>query len=665
MNVSLVWLFAVMALYCMYCAFWAASCGRRGGSVIEFFIASRDLPAWVFALTVTVCSFSGWVALGLPSIVFRDGFPAAGLCLAAVTIPLAGTLFFKRQWMLGKRFGFETPGELYGAYFRDETIRLLLLVIAVTFAIPFVGLQLSASGYVIQLLSGGAVSWTVAMFLMTSFVFLYACVGGLRAIASVSTLQCVLFGAGVIAVGLLAYDRMGGFGAFVDALGKLGQSQAGPWGASAQGYSAYLSAAGVMQFTAGLGIETPSGGAWTTTMVLSACIALMGIQASPAFSMLAFAGRSPKGFGPQQVWISAGVAGAILLFFMVGIGMGAQFLGHGTPAGVAGLAVANILPSLDDHSYSGLVAQYIVSLTDTAPWFMALLGVCAVAATHATAALISGTAGAMFSRDVYCRYLEPAANDRQQKFFARLATGLLMLASVLLASFAPRAQAQLGALALSFGFQLLPALAAICWLPWLTRDAVRVGLGVGMVAVILTEPLGGSITSFFGFELPWGRWPWTIHSAVWGMFFNLLFCLLVALATQKDSEREHRMRFHSFLDEYAGLPHEKRFLRPVAWVLALVWLFFALGPGSLLGNDFFGAPNKGPAAWVLGVPSLWGWQILWWALGVLVIWLLAYRMEMSVVPAGMIEPLPLQVPDEYHAEPTGDGHIKVVVNVAA
>ncbi len=664
MNVSLVWLFVVMALYCAYCAFWAASCGRRGGSASEFFIASRDLPAWVFALTATVCSLSGWVALGLPSIVYRDGFPAAGLCLAAVTIPLAGTLFFKRQWMLGKRFGFETPGELYGAYFRDETIRLLLLVIAATFAIPFVGLQLSASGYVIQLLSGGAVSWTVAMWLMTSFVFLYACVGGLRAVASVSTLQCVLFGAGVTAVGLLAYDRLGGFGAFVDALGKLGQGAAGPWGVSAQGYNAFLSAAGVMQFTAGLGIETPSGGAWTTTMVLSACLALMGMQASPAFSMLAFAGRSPKGFGPQQVWISAGVAGAILLFLIGGIGMGAQFLGQGTSAGAAGLTVANLLPALNEHTYSGLVAQYIGALADRAPWFMALLGVCAVAATHATAALISGTAGAMFSRDVYCRHLAPAAGDRQQKFVARVATGLLMLASVLLASFAPGAQAQLGGLALSFGFQLLPALAAICWLPWLTRDAVRVGLGAGMAAVVLTEPLGGSITSFFGFELPWGRWPWTIHSAVWGMFFNLLLCIPVALATQKDSEREHRMRFHAFLREYAALPPEKRFLRPVAWALVLVWLFFAVGPGSLIGNDFFGAPNKGPAEWVLGVPSLWGWQIVWWALGVLVIWLLAYRMEMSVSPVAMIEAQPLPAADERPVESDAGARIKVVVTAA-
>ena len=69
------------------------------------------------------------------------------------------------------------------------------------------------------------------------------------------------------------------------------------------------------------------------------------------------------------------------------------------------------------------------------------------------------------------------------------------------------------------------------------------------------------------------------------------------------------------------------------------------------------------------LPSPWwiGWSVglLVVLLIVLVIWLLAYRMEMSVVPAGIIEPLPLQVPDEYHAEPTGDGHIKVVVNVAA
>ena len=76
----------------------------------------------------------------------------------------------------------------------------------------------------------------------------------------------------------------------------------------------------------------------------------------------------------------------------------------------------------------------------------------------------------------------------------------------------------------------------------------------------------------------------------------------------------------------------KRFLRPVAWALTLIWFFFAVGPGAILGNDLFGAPNVGLAGWTMGVPSLWAWQMLWWALGVLVIWFLAYRLEMAMLP---------------------------------
>ena len=78
-------------------------------------------------------------------------------------------------------------------------------------------------------------------------------------------------------------------------------------------------------------------------------------------------------------------------------------------------------------------------------------------------------------------------------------------------------------------------------------------------------------------------------------------------------------------------------MRPAVWALTLVWLFFALGPGAIIGNDLFGAPNGGLAAWALGVPSLWAWQTIWWALGVLVIWWLAYKMELSTARHPRIE----------------------------
>ena len=35
---------------------------------------------------------------------------------------------------------------------------------------------------------------------------------------------------------------------------------------------------------------------------------------------------------------------------------------------------------------------------------------------------------------------------------------------------------------------------------------------------------------------------------------------------------------------------------------------------------------------MFGMPSIWAWQILWWFLGVCMMYLLAYHMQMSTMP---------------------------------
>ena len=83
----------------------------------------------------------------------------------------------------------------------------------------------------------------------------------------------------------------------------------------------------MIQFTAGLGKETPVGGLWTGIMCLTYMFALMGIQSAPAFTMWAFGNNDPKPFAPQQVWASSFGIGLILFFFTAFQGMGAHLLG--------------------------------------------------------------------------------------------------------------------------------------------------------------------------------------------------------------------------------------------------------------------------------------------------------------------------------------------------
>ena len=63
----------------------------------------------------------------------------------------------------------------------------------------------------------------------------------------------------------------------------------------------------------------------------------MGIQASPAFSMWAFASRDPGAFAPQQVWASACAAGVLLFVFVTLQGLGGLLLGASPEVNAAGL----------------------------------------------------------------------------------------------------------------------------------------------------------------------------------------------------------------------------------------------------------------------------------------------------------------------------------------
>ena len=93
--------------------------------------------------------------MGHPGLIYRDGFPYAYASFYAITIPFTGVLFLKRQWMLGKKFGFVTPGEMFSEYFKSDTIRLLIVLVALVFSVPYLGIQLRASGFLFNVLTDG------------------------------------------------------------------------------------------------------------------------------------------------------------------------------------------------------------------------------------------------------------------------------------------------------------------------------------------------------------------------------------------------------------------------------------------------------------------------------------------------------------------------------
>ncbi len=640
MAPKVIWLFVFVALYWAYCIFWGVKSAMAAKTASDYFIAGRRLSLWVFVLAATATSFSGWTFMGHPGLVYRDGFQYAYASFYTITIPFTGVLFLKRQWMLGKRFGYVTPGEMLSDYFRGDAIRILVVLVALLFSIPYLGVQLGASGFLFNVLTDDLISTNVGMWVLSLVVLIYVASGGLRAVAYVDTVQCILLGLGIVITGIIALNLAGGWDALNAGFAELGKTDVGKWGATPDGYNAYFAIPGVIQFTAGLGKETPVGGLWTGIMCLTYMFALMGIQSAPAFSMWAFGNQSPKPFAPQQVWASSFCIGLILFFFTAFQGMGAHLLGANPAVTEAGLGISNVLDGAAISAKpDSLVPYYFNQIADTMPWLVGILAVCALAAMQSTGAAYMSTAGGMLTRDLYKRYLNPTASHTTQKLFGRLGVAFIVLSALLVATFSRDALVLLGGLAVAFGFQMWPSLAAICWVPWITRQGATWGLAAGLIGVIFTETFGQTIAGWVGIELAWGRWPWTIHSAGWGMILNLAVCIPVSAMTQNSEDRAHRMKYHGFLREHASLSPGKKGLVPVAWIVTIAWMFFGIGPGAVIGNDIFGAPDAGVEGWTFGIPSIWAWQILFWLLGVGMMWLLAYKMEMSTVPDKEVEAL--------------------------
>ena len=609
MEAKFIWLTAFVSLYWAYCLFWGFKGARAAKTSTDYFLAGRSISVWVFVLAATATSFSGWTFVGHPGKIFTDGLPYAFASFYALTIPFTGVLFLRRQWVLGKAYNYITPGEMYSDYYGGNAMRLLTVLVAFLFSVPYLGVQLQASGSLFNILSDGFISVNTGMFALTTVVVIYVASGGLKSVAYVDCAQAILLAVGIAILGGVALLYSGGWGGFTSGLANIVSADVSSGqNLTPDGYSMKVAIPGSIQMvSAG---SKANGGAWTGIMCMTYMFALMGIQSSPAFSMWAFSNKTPQAFRWQQVIASSVVVGILLFTFTIFQGMGGHIL------------VANgVLENISDKN---LIPELINLLSDIAPWLVGLLAVCALAAMQSTGSAYMSTFSAMVTRDIYAKYVSPGASDESQKATGRIFVVLVAAAALIVAANSSQAIVMLGGLAVAYGFQMYPALIGICYYKGFTRKGVVWGLVIGLIAVTLTD----KTSAWFG--VPWGAYPLTIHSAGWGIFFNLITTFIVShFSNETDIEKAVKAKKHQLLQSITGMSSARKNKVKLAWGLTLVWFLVGFGPFATIGNDVFSDPNL-PALWApFGLPSLWIWQLLFLGFGIFVMWFLAFYMGMS------------------------------------
>ena len=609
MDAKIYWLLAFVGLYWSYCIFWGIKGAITSKTSEDYFVAGRSIGTWVFVLAATATSFSGWTFVGHPGKILTDGLPYAFASFYALTIPFTGVLFLRRQWVLGRVYNYVTPGEMYSDYYGGNSMRALTVLVAFLFSVPYLGIQLRASGALFNVLTDGLISTNLGMILLSTVVVIYVASGGLKSVAYVDCAQAILLALGIIVLGVITIKWIGGWNLFTEGIGVLVKNDLISGNRlTLQGFSSRVAMPGSIQIVSSG--SNAVGGVWTGMMCMTYMFALMGIQSSPAFSMWAYANKTSKPFRWQQVVASSIVIGIILFTFTIIQGMGADVL-----------VLNGIFETISD---STLVPKLINLMSESAPWLVGLLAVCALAAMQSTGSAYMSTFSAMITRDIYKNYIDEEVTEDRQKFIGRLFVVVVAVAALVVAIVSTDALVMLGGLAVAYGFQMYPALFGNLYCKWISKSGVTMGLIAGLLAVTLTDKMSSI------FPLPWGAYPLTIHSAGWGIFFNIIFTGFGSYffpdSDQKNLDKEKR---HAFLSEVAGVPESKKKLVPLAYGLVIFWFLFGFGPFAMIGNTLFSDPNI-PATWApFNLPSIWIWQLVFLFFGIFVMWFLAFYLGFS------------------------------------
>jgi len=626
-------LFTLLAFFWIFCLYIGFKNQKKIIAPVDFFIFGRQLPGWSFFAIITSVIFSGWVFYLQPSLIFLNGFPFSITGLSVIAIALVSVIFSKKIWMLSKKYGFVTPSEMISEYFKSDLIRILIVLITLGFSIPFIAMHLSLGGLLISVLSDDIIGSGSASILIGAIICVYLSTGGIKSIMFIDSIQFLLMVFGIVSIGFIAYDLVGGWSLLNESLSRIANLK-GTLFNTKETYDAYLSVPGTIKQVDIVNKTFSYNGIWSSSMILTFVFALTGIQMSPNVSMLTFSSRDPGNFATQQIWFSGFLIGFIIIFFTVGIGIGSTLLGGNNFINESGNNISNILPPDLYPTNAESLVPYLINLVGEYSFtFFGILAICALASIQSSSSIYL-TSSAIVTRDIIKTFVVKNLNNQQQIFCSRIIILFIFLISLILSIISGGKIIDLGSFALGIACQMFVPLIAICYFPWFSKQGISLGIILGIITVFMTESVGQNI---MGEMLIWNKWPLTIHSSAWGVIINLISALTISFITQDAKEIKIKKKFHDFIDENKNYSLSRRSLIPSAWIIFTVWIFFALGPGILVGNELFGKPAN-VESWSFGMPSLWVWQIIFWALGILLIWFLAIKMEMSTPLEKSISP---------------------------
>ena len=342
--------------------------GARGFGMLLMFL----LMAGEIYTTFSFLGASGWA--------YSRGGPT--LYILAYLSLGAGVSFFilPHIWELGRKYKLQTQSDFFALRYGNKYLAAFVCVVGVIFLIPYLQLQITGLGIIVNVASFNGIGRTSAMAISVALLAAFVLASGVRAVAWISVLKDVLMLVAAVSIGIgIPYVHYGGIGPMFAAL--------------AQTRPAHLTMPGA---------TTSLGHSWYITTVLLS--ALGGYMWPHAFGA-AFTAKSGDTLRRNAIVMPLYTITLAFILF-------------------AGFTAVMVVPGLPD----GDLALLTIVRQSFPAWFLGVIGGAGALTAMVPASILILTAATLFAKNLCRPIFAPTMTDDQ---VAKLARGMVLVLSAI------------------------------------------------------------------------------------------------------------------------------------------------------------------------------------------------------------------------------------------
>jgi SSS family solute:Na+ symporter len=416
--------------------------GRRFGVVLVWLLMAGEVYT-----AFTFLGASGWA--------YSRGAPAFYILAYATIAYIVSFFVLPPVWRVGKRLGLHTQPDFFLARYDSPMLAGLVAFVGVVSVVPYLQLQLTSLGLIVEIASAGAVTAkvaTIGAFVLTS-VFVYT--SGLKGIAWVAIIKDVAMIVAVVIIGIgLPYMYFGGVGRmFAELLRQ---------------HPGHLTFPGSTQ---------ANGTAWVMSTV---ALTGVGFYSWPHLFASAFSAKDERTIRRNAIIMPLYQLPTLLIFFV-------------------GFTALLVVPGLKNAD-----TALLVLVTRSYPaWFAGFVGAAGAVTAMVPAGVLLLSASTLMAKNVYRPIVRPGADDAHLMRASRVMMLGIALAALVLALWSPHELVNL----LIFGYdgvsQFFPGIVLGLFVGRATAGPVALGLVSGEAVVVYLiwgrqDPFLGMNAGFVG-----------------------------------------------------------------------------------------------------------------------------------------------------------------------